>query len=99
MSIYFGIVVGAIVGLQIVEWIRRGIFRWARKRGIVARGVRFDDFDLINQIEDVRRRNNVRWMDIVRVAMRHAPDDTRAILRDIQELDGEVRRLTQELAR
>jgi len=57
------------------------------------------DDDLIDAIERIRGENNTRWMELVRLAVRVAPDQAKALLRDIQRLDGEVRRLTQELAK
>ena len=57
------------------------------------------DAELIDQIEMIRARNNSRWMDLIRLAMRVAPVEAKAILREIHALDGEVRRLTAELAR
>ncbi len=57
------------------------------------------DAELIDQIEAIRARNNTRWMDLVRLAIRCAPREAKQILRDIHEMDGEVRMLTQELAK
>lgn len=58
-----------------------------------------DDAELIDAIERIRAENNRHWMNLVRLAFKFAPDDARAILRNIQRLDGDVRRLTQELAK
>ena len=57
------------------------------------------DAELIDRIEAMRAENNTHWMNLVRLAFRYAPEDARVILRNIERLDGEVRRLTQELAR
>lgn len=57
-----------------------------------------EDSGLLYRIQQIRERNNRHWMDIIRVALREAPDETRALLRQIEQCDGEVRRLTQELA-
>lgn len=62
-------------------------------------GLSARDRKCLQKIEDIRGRNNVAWMDVVRVALAHAPKETRALLRKIQRLDGEVRRLTRELSR
>lgn len=56
------------------------------------------DAELIDRIEAIRARNNTHWMDLVRLAMELAPDRTKVLLRDIEACDGEVRRLTKELA-
>lgn len=57
------------------------------------------DHELIDQIEAIRATNNHAWMDLIRLAFEVAPDRARSIMQRIQQLDGEVRRLTQELAR
>lgn len=57
-----------------------------------------EDAELIDQIERIRARNNTHWMNLVRLAFELAPDRARHIMQEIERLDGEVRRLTQELA-
>lgn len=57
------------------------------------------DAELIDAIEHIRLRNNTHWMNLVRLAFEVAPDRARAIMQEIQRCDGEVRRLTQELAK
>lgn len=54
---------------------------------------------LIDQIEQIRAANNTHWMDLVRLAFKHAPDEARAIMKAIAAADGDIRRLTQELSR
>lgn len=53
---------------------------------------------IIEQIEDIRVCNNSDWMLLLRIALKHAPDETKAVLRRIADRDGEVRRLTLRLA-
>lgn len=57
------------------------------------------DAELIDQIEAIRARNNTYWMDLVRLAVALAPQRAKALLRQIADGDGQVRRLTKELAR
>lgn len=57
------------------------------------------DADLIDQIEAIRSRNNTHWMDLVRLAFELAPERAKAIMANIAQCDGEVRRLTQELGK
>ena len=57
------------------------------------------DADLIDRIEAIRAQNNRHWMNLVRLAYELAPDRAKALLRQIEQCDGEVRRLTQELAK
>ena len=48
-----------------------------------------DYLKIIDEIEKVRSRNNVNWMDILRVAFRHAPDEARIIMGKINSEDKE----------
>ena len=32
---------------------------------------------IINKIQLLRKKNNINWMDILRLAMKHAPDETK----------------------
>ena len=54
--------------------------------------------DLIDQIEQVRSRNNVNWMDILRVAFTHAPEEAAQIMGRINQDDGEISKLLKKLA-
>lgn len=54
--------------------------------------------DLVDQIQDIRTKNNVLWMDILRVALRRAPAETRRLLTEITANDRRVSRLTAKLA-
>ena len=55
--------------------------------------------EIIAQIEAIRAQNNTHWMDLVRLAFELAPERAKGIMQEVQRLDGEVRRLTQELAK
>ena len=35
---------------------------------------------IIDEIEKVRKKNNVNWMDILRIAITYAPDKTKKVL-------------------
>lgn len=53
--------------------------------------------EIIDDIERVRSRNNANWMDLLRLAYRHAPDEAGVIVREILSLDEEVSALGKEL--
>ena len=40
---------------------------------------------IINKIEKVRTKNNVNWMDVLRVALKHAPDETIKLMKNINQ--------------
>lgn len=56
------------------------------------------DRSLIDQIEAVRRQNNSRWMDLVRLALESAPIRARQIFAQISTHDAEILNLSKQLA-
>ena len=48
---------------------------------------------IINKIEKVRSKNNVNWMDVLRVALKHAPDETIKLMREINRKDKKISNL------
>lgn len=53
--------------------------------------------DVIDQIEAVRARNNTTWMDVLRLAWKHAPDETAVLLQSIHAADSEISALVAKL--
>lgn len=54
---------------------------------------------LVDEIQDVRTRNNVNWMDLLRIALTHAPEETKQVLRRINSDDDAISRLFKELGK
>ncbi len=55
------------------------------------------DSERIDAIEAIRAKNNKCWMNIMRVAMDKAPQETKALLREIQLNDLAISKLNGEL--
>ena len=53
--------------------------------------------DLLDQIQEIRARNNKHWMGIMRLAFKHAPKEAKQLMRRITEADGEISKLTKQL--
>ena len=56
------------------------------------------DDEIINEIEQIRARNNVNWMDAVRLAFELDAKRARTIFKDIKECDARINELLNELA-
>ena len=56
------------------------------------------DLEIIDAIEAVRTKNNVNWMDILRLAFKHAPEDARKLMGKVNEYDGRISELLKELS-
>jgi len=52
----------------------------------------------IDQMQEIRSKNNVNWMDMVRLAMKHAPEETKELLIKIMNKDKEVISICEKLA-
>ena len=45
---------------------------------------------IIKKIENLRKKNNINWMDILRLAMKHDPKETKKILKNINKYDKKI---------
>ena len=53
---------------------------------------------IINQITEIRAKNNRHWMALLTLAFAHAPEEAKQILKNISDCDSEINVLTKELA-
>ena len=53
---------------------------------------------IIDEIEKVRSRNNVNWMDILRLSFKHAPEESKKIMSKINNEDDKISRLFKKLS-
>jgi pseudaminic acid cytidylyltransferase len=53
--------------------------------------------EVIDEIEHVRSKNNVNWMDILRLAFIHAPDEAQEVMARINRDDAKVGSLVEKL--
>lgn len=56
------------------------------------------DLQIIDAIQQVRNKNNVNWMDILRIAFKYAPEETREVFKKITGSDDEIGKLSRKLA-
>ena len=54
---------------------------------------------IINQIEKVRTKNNINWMDILRIAFAKDPEAAKKCFRGISCHDKKINRLVEKLCR
>ena len=48
---------------------------------------------IIDKIEKVRSKNNVNWMDVLRIALKHAPNQTIKLMKNINHKDKKISNL------
>ena len=51
----------------------------------------------IDKIEKARKQNNVNWMDILRIALRHAPNETIKLMTKINKKDQVITNLFKNI--
>ena len=52
---------------------------------------------IINQIEKVRKTNNVNWMNLLRIGFTYAPSETKKTLSKIYSDDVKISKLLKKL--
>ncbi len=52
---------------------------------------------IIKKIETVRKKNNVNWMNILRIAFKHDPKKTAKVMAKIYTDDQKISKLVKEL--
>ena len=54
--------------------------------------------EIIDEIEKVRSGNNMNWMDILRLAFTHAPEETKELMKKIDHEDNRISELVKKLS-
>lgn len=54
-------------------------------------------FAIIDDIERIRTRNNKNWMDLLRLAFKHAPKEAGEIMAEIYRQDQDISDLAKKL--
>jgi hypothetical protein len=54
---------------------------------------------IISQIENVRKKNNRNWMNLLRIAFKYAPKETAKVMKKINKCDMKVSSLVSRLSK
>jgi len=54
---------------------------------------------IIDEVEKVRTKNNVNWMDVLRLAFIHAPEESKKLMKKINQEDNRVSELFEKLSK
>ena len=55
--------------------------------------------NIINKIEKIRSKNNVNWMDLLRLAFKYAPVEARMLIKKINRDDVKISNLLKKLGK
>ena len=53
---------------------------------------------IIDEIEKIRKKNNVNWMDILRLAFRNSPDEAKKLMMKVNTEDDRISELLKKLS-
>ena len=53
---------------------------------------------LTNQIQNVRSKNNKYWMDVLRLAFKHAPNQASELMKKVNLNDQKISKLVKKLS-
>lgn len=57
------------------------------------------DYVLIQELEEIRAKNNKSWMRLVKLAFKHAPEEAREVMKSIVDYDKQITEITNELVK
>ena len=52
---------------------------------------------IIKKIENTRTKNNINWMNILRIAMKYSPQETKKALKKINKQDQKISKLLKKI--
>ena len=53
---------------------------------------------IIDEIEKIRTKNNVNWMDLLRIAFTYAPKEAKKLMKKIDHEDNRISDLMKQLS-
>ena len=54
--------------------------------------------EIIDEIEKIRSKNNINWMNVLRLAFKHSPEEARKLVSKINVDDKKISRLLKRLS-
>lgn len=55
--------------------------------------------NIIDEVEKFRTKNNVNWMDVLRLAFKNAPEETKKLMKRINAEDDRISELFKQLSK
>ena len=59
---------------------------------------KYNSLEVIDDIENIRKKNNVNWMNILRLAFKHSPKEAAKIMTKIYKDDSKISKLVKKLS-
>ncbi|MBK78271.1 MAG: hypothetical protein CMC88_04090 [Flavobacteriaceae bacterium] len=58
-----------------------------------------NDFEIIDELEKARAKNNINWMNILRLAFKNSPEEAREIIFRINKKDIKISKILEKLSK
>ncbi|GAF99310.1 unnamed protein product, partial [marine sediment metagenome] len=53
--------------------------------------------EILDEVQEIRKQNNVNWMGLIRLALHHAPKEARRLITEVNKRDAEVTNKMEKL--
>jgi len=53
--------------------------------------------NIVKKISDIRSKNNINWMNLLKLALTYAPNETKKVLNEINKNDKKISQLVKKL--
>ena len=60
--------------------------------------LRLNYINIIEKVQNTRSKNNINWMDILKIAYKNDPQSTRLVVSRINKLDKKISNLFKKLS-
>ena len=56
------------------------------------------DLQIIDEMQQIRAHNNINWMELIKLAFKHAPEEAKTIMTSINTDDAKITALLEKLS-
>ena len=54
---------------------------------------------LIKEITNARKKNNMNWMNLLKISIKYAPDQSKKILKEIKKKDKKISKFLKKITK
>lgn len=83
-----------LIGIHRLSMLRSEYLQSIKEKTPIER-----DLEIINKIQQIRSKNNINWMDILRLCLKENNKEAKKIIANINSHDSEISKLVEELSK
>ncbi len=84
----------SLIGIHRLSMLREEYLQLNKEKTPIER-----DLEIINKIQNIRSKNNINWMDILRLCLKENNKEAKKIIANINNHDSEISKLVEELSK